>query len=573
MPASPVRRARPGDGSKRCIAERVLAVVVCVWLCAASPARAAMWTDADTLSGVQAGDEFGCWVASAGDLDGDGFADLAVGAHFFNVGLDTAAGAVFLFGGGLPPGAPPVARLDGQSKNEHFGECIAGGGDIDGDGRPDLAVGAPLRNAGALSAAGAVDVFRGGTAMPLVSWTTLHGEAADDWFGQSVAVGDLDGDGKAELVVGAPYNDRNGSAAGAVFIFHGASQPPLTLWKVLVGEAPNDQFGWSVACPGDMDGDGYGDVVVGARLHSVIGKIAAGRAYLFRGGPSMDAIADGSWTGEAANDWFGHAVAAVGDVDGGGRPDVLVGAPYNDRNGSASGAAYLFRGELPPGSAPSAIYVGETANAQFGWALGGGGDVDGDGHPDVVVGARFQASGLVSAAGRIYAFRGGSPLSTVPFGTADGEAADDWLGQSVTIGPGVFDPGRSSLIAGAPLNDHAGSASGRVYAWGERPALGVGPGPTTLRSVRVSPNPARGEVVIACMFNPGESLEDTIVDVSGRELSSWKDVAGSDGRARIRWDARDEDGERVPAGLYFVRVSGRAGTRTSRAVARIVIAR
>ena len=549
------------------------------WLCGASPARAALWTDADTLSGAQTDAQFGWSVADVGDLVGDGFAELAVGAHFFNVGLDTAAGAVFLFEGGLPPGAPPGARLDGQSPHEHFGECIAGGPDIDGDGFPDLAVGAPLRNAGALSAAGAVDVFRGRTGMPPPLWTSVHGEAADDWFGQSVAIGDLDGDGRAELVVGAPYNDRHGSAAGAVFIYHGASQPPLTLWKVLVGEAANDQFGWSVTCPGDMDGDGYGDVVVGARLHSAIGKIAAGRAYLFRGGAPMDTLADGSWTGELANDWFGNAVAGPGDVDGGGRADVLVGAPYNDRNGSAAGAAYLFRGELPPGSAPSAIYVGETANAQFGWALGGAaggtgsGDLDGDGHPDMIVGAHFEPSGLLGAAGRIYAFKGGSTLSTVPLGTADGEAADDWLGQSVTMGAGFFNWSRAAALAGAPLNDHAGSAAGRAYAWGERPTLGVGPVSSSLRSVRVSPNPARADVVIACSLGSGEALVASIVDVSGREVSRWTGRAGSDGSARLRWDARDAAGRSVPPGLYFARVSATGSASTPPTVARIVIAR
>lgn len=568
------RHIHRGAGSKRCIAERVLVLAIVGMCCGVGPACAALWTDADTLSGAQAGAEFGSSLADIGDFDRDGFADLAIGAHYFNVGTDTGAGAVFLFDGGMPQGTPPFARLDGQSRDEHFGEAVAGGRDLDGDGLPDLVVGAPLRNAGALAAAGGVDVFRGGGTMPPILWTSVHGEAADDWFGQSVAVGDLDGDGKAELVVGAPYNDRNGSAAGAVFIYHGASQPPLTLWKVLVGEAPNDQFGWSVTCPGDMDGDGYGDVVVGARLHGVIGKIAAGRAYLFHGGPAMDATADGSWTGEAANDWFGQSVAAPGDVDGGGRPDLLVGAPYNDRNGSASGAAYLFRGELPPGSPASAIFVGESANAQFGWALGGGGDVDGDGLPDMVVGARFQAAGSMSAAGRIYTFRGGSPPSTAPLGTADGEAPDDWLGNAVTIGRGFFNTSnRSSLLAAAPLDDHNGANAGRTYAWGERPALSVvGPGSLVSGAIRVSPVPARARVEIACATRSRGSLDVEVMDVSGRTLSRSTVRAGSDGVVRLRWDARDEAGRPVPAGLYFVRLA-ETGRGVAPEAARIVIAR
>jgi hypothetical protein len=402
------------------------------------PSSASAWTDSDTLRANQAGAQFGSCVAGVGDLDGDGHGDLGIAAHFFTAGTDTGAGALFLYAGAMPPGSPPWLRLDGLSANEHFGESFAGGADIDGDGRPDLVVGAPLRDSGLLRAAGAVDVFRSPPPPGGTRWTTLHGEAADDWFGQSVAIGDLDGDGKAEIIVGAPYNDRNGSAAGAVFIYRGGTQPPAAPWKILVGEAPNDQFGWSVAWLGDVDGDGFGDIAVGARLHSAPLKFAAGRVYLFHGGPAMDTIADGSWSGEAANDWFGNVVRGPGDVDGGGRPDLLVGAPYNDRNGSAAGAVYLFRGEQPPGSAAAAVYTGESANAQFGWDAGAPGDVTGDGRPDVVAGARFQAVGAASAAGRAYLYSGGTPLSTTPTATVDGELPDNWLGSSVGGAPGFF---------------------------------------------------------------------------------------------------------------------------------------
>ena len=100
MRASPERPGRRGAGSKRCIAERFLPAVVCALLCGARPACAALWTDADTLSSAQPGAEFGCSLADIGDFDRGGFAVLAIGAHYFNVGVDTGAGAVFLFGGG-----------------------------------------------------------------------------------------------------------------------------------------------------------------------------------------------------------------------------------------------------------------------------------------------------------------------------------------------------------------------------------------------------------------------------------------------------------------------------------------
>lgn len=532
-----------------------MALVLAAALLMALPCRAmaAGWTVADTLTGRTANDQFGWWVAGVGDLDGDGFGDLAVAARFFTVGAESAAGAVYIYPGGWPPGSPPLLRLDGLSRDEHLGEGIAGGSDVDGDGRPDVAAGAPLRNVSALRAAGAVDVFRGGPGLSNARWATLTGEAADDWFGQSVALGDLDGDGRAEIIVGAPFNDRHGSAAGAVFIYRGGATPPSVPWRILAGEFPNDQFGWSLAWLGDVDGDGFGDIAVGARLHSAPLKSAAGKVYMFRGGAAMDTVSDGSWSGEVAGDWFGHAVAGPGDVDGGGRPDLLVGAPYNDRGGSASGAAYLFRGEAAPGTAPLGILVGESANAQAGWSVGGGGDMNGDGRPDVLVGARFQASGVLSAAGRVYSYGGGSPFSTTPLATADGEAADDWFGNSVAAGTGYFSRGRGFALAGAPFNDRGGYAAGRAEALGLLPTTSVPGGRGAANAMTVWPNPARQGVGMAWSGGSSQATELLVEDISGRVVWRWTSAPANGDELRTRWDARDQGGHLVPPGLYFAR--------------------
>ncbi len=541
------QRASPLATGEVAMVPFLLAVL---WLVGdAADAQAFSWSLRSALTGVSADDQFGWALCGAGDLDGDGTDDVAVGARFVMVGADTAAGAVYVYQGRHPPDGPPLIRLEGLSDHEHFGESLAGNHDVDGDGRPDLVVGAPLRSTTGKSSNGEVDLFRGG-ALASGRWSSLTGEASDDWFGQSVALGDLDGDGRAEIAVGAPYNDRVASAAGAVFIYRGGGSPPSAPWRVLVGEAANDQFGWSVACPGDADGDGYGDVVVGARLYGAGLFAARGKAYLFRGGPAMDAVPDGAWLGEVRDDWFGNSVAGPGDVDGGGRADVLVGAPYNDRGGSAAGAAYLFRGEDLPGSTPAAIYVGETANAQFGWSVAGSGDADGDGHPDVVVGARLQAAGVLTAAGRLYLFAGGTPLSTVPLATADGESADDWFGNAVGGAGGFFASSLSAALAGAPYNDAAASAAGRAYALGGDAVAGVTSGaPPLRRFISVSPSPATGNMTLRCS-NPVERFE--IVDLRGRQVRVLPSEASREGAVAV-WDARDDAGRRVTAGIYFVR--------------------
>ena len=553
-----VRRRRRGPGAGEAGTARRLGVVPVVGLAALSlaPERACSvpWSAADTLSGVSANDQFGWAAAGTGDLDGDGSGDLAVGARFFQVGPDTAAGAVFVFRGGQPPGAPPFVRLEGVSDHEHFGEALAGGVDLDGDGFVDLAVGAPMRDGPGGSAAGAVDLFRGGASGP-VYWASVTGEAASDWLGQSVAIGDLDGDGRADIVAGAPYNDRAASAAGAVFICRGGASAPAAPWKVLTGAAANDQFGWSVACLGDFDGAGFGDLAVGARLFGVGASGARGKVYLLRGGPGMDTVADGAWLGEVRDDWFGNSVAAPGDVDGGGRPDLLVGAPFNDRGGSAAGAAYLFRGEAPPGSPPAAIYVGESANAQLGWCIARTGDMDGDGHPDLLAGARLQTTASGSASGRVYVFPGGAALTTVPLATADGEAADDWLGHAVAGATGYFTAGRGVALPGSPYHDTGGSAAGRAYALGAAPnvsAPGVAPGAPRLQAW---PNPTASGVTFRATSPGAASVRLEVFDVRGRRvhrLHATPCARGCEGH----WDGRDAEGHPVPGGLYLVRLTG-----------------
>ena len=156
------------------------------------------------------------------------------------------------------------------------------------------------------------------------------GQAADDQFGFSVSTaGDVNGDGYSDIIVGARSNDAGGTDAGRAYIYFGGTSIDNIADVIMTGEAAGDQFGISVSTAGDVNGDGYSDVIVGARSNDAGGS-NAGRSYIYFGGTSMDNTADVIMTGEAAFDNFGISVSTAGDVNGDGYSDVIVGAYFND---------------------------------------------------------------------------------------------------------------------------------------------------------------------------------------------------------------------------------------------------
>jgi hypothetical protein len=223
------------------------------------------------LEGVTARDEFGYSVASAGDVNGDGYADLVVGAPGADPGGRMYAGTASVFlGSASGVAARPARVLEGADERDWFGFSVASAGDVNGDGYADLIVGAPgpvpydVR-------AGTASVFLGSASgVAATPARVLEGADAEGAFGLSVAsAGDVNGDGYADLVVGAPgdtswfwgVHDRAGSVSVFLGGAYGISAMPA---RVLAGAAVGDRFGWSVASARDGNGDGYVDLIVGA---------------------------------------------------------------------------------------------------------------------------------------------------------------------------------------------------------------------------------------------------------------------------------------------------------------------
>ena len=270
---------------------------------------------------------FGASVSDIGDVNNDGYADVIVGAP----GEAGNKGRVYVIS--VPTGAI-LWDCTGNSVYETVGWAVSGAGDVNGDGRPDVMVGCHLGDPGGLDGAGEVYVYNVVSDQRLYALTSPNGEETG-YFGCSVSdAGDLDGDGRSDLLVGAKWEDPGGKA----YTFSGATAGLLHVFSY---PQPGN-FGCSVSSLGDLDGDGRREIVIGASSVDT-DSTNAGQAFVFSGA-SGDLLYPLESPNQGTEGHFGTSVSDAGDVNNDGFDDVLVGAPEENPGGSPrdAGRAYVF---------------------------------------------------------------------------------------------------------------------------------------------------------------------------------------------------------------------------------------
>ena len=432
------------------------------------PATLDLASEADGVLYGTAGGDFAGWsVAGAGDHDADGGDEVLVGAYGYD-GAASATGAAFVvYDAASDQSLDEGYVLVGEAQDDYAGRSVAGAVDVDGDGWPDVLVGATGLDDGGSSSGGAYLALGPITAdVSLATEALLYGDSANASAGNAVGLGELSGDGYGDVLVGAPGVDEAYVVTGPV------TGGALADGWVLSG---GSETGYSLAVLGDLDGDGVDDLVVGAYGDGTGGSYA-GAAYVLSGPVSgdVDLSSDAAiWTGESSNDFAGLTVRAPGDVDGDGLADVAIGAYGEGTGGSFAGAAYLLSGPASAGgslSGATAKLTGESANDSAGTALGGGIDVDEDGDHELIVGARANDAGGTDA-GVAYLLLG--PVSgTSSLADADsvmtGSSGDN-AGYSVAGVGDIEGNGYGDLVVGAYLEGTAGGSAGAVYV-----VVGVG---------------------------------------------------------------------------------------------------
>jgi len=480
-------------------------------------------TNGFVINGVDAGDNSGYSVSSAGDVNGDGIHDVIIGAKDANYSDRDGAGEGYVIFGGNGVGSSgsfDPSTLDGTngyviygvSQFDEVGESVSSAGDFNGDGIDDLMISSRYAN----NSSGETYVIYGGSdvgnagSLDLANLNgtnglVIQGVKADDWSGISVAsAGDVNGDGFDDVIIGAELGGPAHDFRGESYVVFGGNNVGnsgrLHLADLdgangfsLTGIDFGDYSGTSVSSAGDINGDGINDVIIGGwRANGYAGEsyVVFGSNDVGASGGINLASLDGSngfvFAGKDLNDRSGWSVAHAGDVNGDGIDDVIIGATGARQNGQFGyGESYIVFGVNSIGSTGNFdlsslngtkgfVLEGISAYDYTGTSVSSAGDVNGDGIDDVIIGAYTADPNGRSSAGQSYVVFGARDGLTSPLElsnlngingfTLNGDRPDDLSGFSVSSAGDFNHDGFDDVIVGAFYADPNGRENaGRTY--------------------------------------------------------------------------------------------------------------
>jgi len=457
-------------------------------------------SDVPSFVGESSYDNASFGLSSVGDVNGDGLQDFAVGAPNNDDG-GVNVGKVYLYFGekdkvwkkGANLADAPVTYI-GEEKDDNAGSAVSGIGDVNGDGLDDFAICARNNSQGGDGAGkvylvfGKRDGWQKKNSLSEV-FPMYIGEMEEDNAGAKLAAaGDVNGDGLDDFLIGCPKNDEGGEDSGAVYIIWGHRG----IWKKyihlnrlkklgikLIGETAYDQTGNSISMAGDVNGDGFGDVIIGSEKEGEGGK-SAGAAYLLMGrkdgwNPSLDlAFIDLKIYGDKKKAKFGYSVSLLGDINGDGFSDIGVGATASSKGGKKIGRVSIFMGNKDffsvrkkKSSTEDVFIVGQKKKDQFGYALSYLGDINKDGLDDFAV-SSTRNSDWKKKAGKVYVFFGRekwekeNSAKKANMGIR-GEKKRDYSGTTISFVGDTKGDGSSGFLVASDSSSANGRSSGKAY--------------------------------------------------------------------------------------------------------------
>ncbi len=443
------------------------------------------------------GDNFGAALSSLEDISGDSKPELLIGEPNDDA-AGSEAGAALLFD---IAGDTKLGVVNGDASGDNLGTAVSAAGDVNNDGVPDYAIGIPFGD-GELTGVGVVEFFSGADNSFI---RATEGFDSGEEFGSAIGrIGDVDGDTISDLIVGAPGRSDSGGDRGAATVISGRDGDSI---RFLFGENAGDRFGHAVDGAGDVNNDGVPDYIVSAPFADTDLLTDAGAVYVYSGA-DVSLIYEIDGTEAAAQ--FGWAVSGIGDINDDGWDDFAVAANRSDLGKENAGAVYLYSGR---DATLLFTILGDGSGDQLGYSIDGAGDVDGDGTPDIVIGAPFDDDGGTDAgSARVISGADGRIILQ-----RDGDGGNALFGKAVT---GLGD------INGDSKDDVAIGAPGGTYV----EVIGVAPDPF---------GASQGNDSI-----DGTSEADTIDALGGDDTVDGLDgndfIAGGDGQDSLIGDFGDD---------------------------------
>ncbi|MCC6547514.1 FG-GAP repeat protein [Candidatus Sumerlaeota bacterium] len=435
------------------------------------------------IVGAAANDQLGFSVSGAGDVNGDGLADVIVGARVADPAERNSAGESYVIFGKTTRADANINslgttgfRIQGAVVGDQSGRSVSGAGDVNGDGLDDVVIGADQTTVSSQGEVGSAFVIFGkasGASVDLGSFSggfRINGPLANTYLGHSVSgAGDVNGDGKADVVIGT-------YSSGAYVIFGKSDNAAINVASMgtagfrITGLQQFTRFGRSVSGAGDVNGDGLADIIIGAPEMQLGSLVDVGSSYVIFGKTDSNTVDVNSLgtsgfriDGIATENYAGRSVGALGDVNGDGLADLIVGAYKATVSARTdSGEAYVVFGKATNSTVslnalgPGGYRIqGAAAYDQTGLQVAGAGDVDGNGIPDMLIGSKLADTATILNVGSLSLVNGQVGVGAVDLANAAaaahrfmGTALNDFVGYSCSAAGDVNGDGFSDMVLG-----------------------------------------------------------------------------------------------------------------------------
>ncbi len=421
---------------------------------------------ADTVQSNQAGVWLGRSVSSAGDVNGDGFSDVIVGAPSFD-NPEINEGRAFVYHGSATGiNTTAAATVESNQAGAEMGFSATMAGDVNGDGYGDVIVGATRYDNGQIDE-GAAFVYHGSaTGISTTAAAIVESNQANAWMGIVSSAGDVNGDGYSDVITGAYFYDNGQNNEGAAFVYHGSATGINTTAVTTVESNQADANMSIVSSAGDVNGDGYSDIIVGAYSYDNV-ENNEGAAFVYHGSAAgVNTTATAAVESNQASAWLGYSVAGAGDVNGDGYSDVMVGVPLYNNSQTDEGVVFIYHGSATGiNTTAAALLQSDQVGAQLGIAVAGAGDVNGDGYSDIIAGAFLYNNGETDEGAAFIYHGSASGINTTAAALLQSNQASAQFGISVAGGGDVNGDGYSDVIAGANFYDNGQTDEGRIFVY------------------------------------------------------------------------------------------------------------